>query len=47
MLDSVIEARNAVISEAVKVKRILPFRQRRMVGPFIFMIMQDQLLMRR
>src|SRR5215813_9588762 len=37
MLDVVIEARNAAISEAVKVKRILPFRLRRMVGPFIFM----------
>ena len=37
MLDIVIEAREAAISEAVKVKRILPFRLRRMVGPFIFM----------
>src|SRR5688500_14535704 len=37
MLDIVIEARDAAISEAMKVKRILPFRQRRMVGPFIFM----------
>jgi len=37
MLDIVIEARNAAISEVIKVKRILPFRQRRMVGPFIFM----------
>src|SRR5258705_9515513 len=37
MLDIVIEARDAFISEAVKVKRILPFRLRRMVGPFIFM----------
>jgi redox-sensitive bicupin YhaK (pirin superfamily) len=37
MLDIVIEARNAAISETVKVKRILPFRLRRMVGPFIFM----------
>lgn len=37
MLDLVIEARNAAISESMKVKRILPFRQRRMVGPFIFM----------
>src|SRR6478735_7004862 len=36
MLDIVIEARNAAISETVKVKRILPFRLRRMVGPFIF-----------
>lgn len=37
MIDIVIEARAAAISEAVKVKRILPFRKRRMVGPFIFM----------
>jgi len=37
MLEIVIEARNAAISETVKVKRILPFRLRRMVGPFIFM----------
>ncbi|HWB24812.1 MAG TPA: pirin family protein [Chitinophagaceae bacterium] len=37
MIDIVIEARNAAISPAVRVKRILPFRLRRMVGPFIFM----------
>jgi hypothetical protein len=37
MLDIVIEARSAAISKAIKVKRILPFRLRRMVGPFIFM----------
>src|SRR5690606_21623570 len=37
MLDIVIEARQAAISQAMKVKRILPFRKRRMVGPFIFM----------
>jgi redox-sensitive bicupin YhaK (pirin superfamily) len=37
MLDIVIEARDAAISKFVKVKRILPFRLRRMVGPFIFM----------
>ena len=37
MLDIVIEARNAAISPAMQVKRILPFRLRRMVGPFIFM----------
>lgn len=37
MLDIVIEARAAAISAEMKVKRILPFRQRRMVGPFIFM----------
>src|SRR5450432_69271 len=37
MLELVIEARNAAISQSMKVKRILPFRLRRMVGPFIFM----------
>ena len=37
MLDIVIDAREAAISESIKVKRILPFRLRRMVGPFIFM----------
>jgi redox-sensitive bicupin YhaK (pirin superfamily) len=37
MLDIVIEARNAAISQSMKVKRILPFRLKRMVGPFIFM----------
>src|SRR6187399_2335239 len=37
MLDIVIDAREAAISKAIKVKRILPFRLRRMVGPFIFM----------
>jgi redox-sensitive bicupin YhaK (pirin superfamily) len=37
MLDIVIEARHAAISQSMKVKRILPFRLRRMVGPFIFM----------
>lgn len=37
MVELVIEAREAAISKAVKVKRILPFRLRRMVGPFIFM----------
>jgi redox-sensitive bicupin YhaK (pirin superfamily) len=37
MLDIVIEARNAAISRSMTVKRILPFRLRRMVGPFIFM----------
>lgn len=37
MLDIVIEARQAAISQSMKVKRILPFRKRRMVGPFIFM----------
>lgn len=37
MLDIIIEARDAAISKSVRVKRILPFRLRRMVGPFIFM----------
>jgi len=37
MPDLVIEARDAAISQLMKVKRILPFRFRRMVGPFIFM----------
>jgi redox-sensitive bicupin YhaK (pirin superfamily) len=37
MLDIVIEARTAAISKSMMVKRILPFRLRRMVGPFIFM----------
>jgi redox-sensitive bicupin YhaK (pirin superfamily) len=37
VLEIVIESREAAISPAVKVKRILPFRLRRMVGPFIFM----------
>jgi redox-sensitive bicupin YhaK (pirin superfamily) len=37
MIEIVIEARQAAISESIKVKRILPFRLRRMVGPFIFM----------
>jgi redox-sensitive bicupin YhaK (pirin superfamily) len=37
MLDIVIEARKAAINESIVVKRILPFRLRRMVGPFIFM----------
>ena len=37
MLEIVIDSRNAALNEFVKVKRILPFRLRRMVGPFIFM----------
>lgn len=37
MLDIVIEARKAVLSPGMEVRRILPFRMRRMVGPFIFM----------
>ena len=37
MLDIVIEARKAALGEGMDVRRILPFRLRRMVGPFIFM----------
>jgi redox-sensitive bicupin YhaK (pirin superfamily) len=37
MLDIVIEARKASLGAGMDVKRILPFRMRRMVGPFIFM----------
>jgi redox-sensitive bicupin YhaK (pirin superfamily) len=37
MLDLVIEARKAAIAPGMEVRRILPFRLRRMVGPFIFM----------
>jgi redox-sensitive bicupin YhaK (pirin superfamily) len=37
MIEMVIDARKAAISESMSVKRILPFRLRRMVGPFIFM----------
>jgi redox-sensitive bicupin YhaK (pirin superfamily) len=37
MLDIVIESRKALIGPGLAVNRILPFRLRRMVGPFIFM----------
>lgn len=37
MIELVINSRPAAISASMNVKRILPFRQRRMVGPFIFM----------
>lgn len=37
MLDIVIAARKASIAPGMDVRRILPFRLRRMVGPFIFM----------
>ena len=37
MLDIVIESRKASIAPGLAVRRILPFRLRRMVGPFIFM----------
>ncbi len=37
MLDLVIDARQASLGNGLEVRRILPFRLRRMVGPFIFM----------
>ena len=37
MIDLVIEARRALITPGMEVKRILPFRLKRMVGPFTFM----------
>lgn len=37
MLDIVVDARQASIAPGMSVRRILPFRLRRMVGPFIFM----------
>lgn len=37
MLDIVIDSRKASIAPGMEVNRILPFRLRRMVGPFIFM----------
>lgn len=37
MLELVIQARDAAIGPGMNVRRILPFRMRRMVGPFIFM----------
>src|ERR1044071_9017727 len=37
MIEIVIEARKASIATGMEVRRILPFRLRRMVGPFIFM----------
>lgn len=37
MLDIVVDARKAAIAPGMAVRRILPFRLRRMVGPFIFM----------
>lgn len=37
MPELVIQARAAALAPGMEVKRILPFRQRRMVGPFIFM----------
>lgn len=37
MPEIIINARTAAISESLEVRRILPFRNRRMVGPFIFL----------
>lgn len=37
MPEIIIEAREAALSTGLSVRRILPFRKRRMVGPFIFM----------
>jgi redox-sensitive bicupin YhaK (pirin superfamily) len=37
MIDIVISARTASLATGLSVRRILPFRLRRMVGPFIFM----------
>jgi len=37
MLELVIESRAAALTPGMEVKRILPFRLRRMIGPFIFM----------
>ncbi len=37
MLEITIEARKAAIAPGMEVRRILPFRKKRMVGPFIFM----------
>jgi hypothetical protein len=37
MIDLVIEGRKASLAPGMEVNRILPFRKKRMVGPFIFM----------
>ena len=37
MPETIIQAREAALSTGLSVRRILPFRKRRMVGPFIFM----------
>ncbi|MDQ3536358.1 MAG: pirin family protein, partial [Bacteroidota bacterium] len=37
MLDILIQSRKASIGNGFEVRRILPFRKKRMVGPFIFM----------
>lgn len=36
MPEIIIDARTAVISSSLEVRRILPYRRRRMVGPFVF-----------
>ena len=38
MLDLVIQAREAAIGQSLKVKRILSFRLRRMMGLYILMV---------
>jgi redox-sensitive bicupin YhaK (pirin superfamily) len=37
MPEIIIDARTAAISDSLEVRRILPYRRRRMVGPFIFL----------
>lgn len=37
MVKLVIDARQASLGVGMKVKKVLPFRQKRMVGPFLFM----------
>src|SRR5690554_7390485 len=37
MPEIIIDARTAAISDNLEVRRILPYRRRRMVGPFIFL----------
>src|SRR2546427_5799974 len=37
MLDTVIDARNADLGHGLRVRRVLPYAKRRMVGPFIFL----------
>src|SRR5690606_7550358 len=37
MIDILIDARRAPLTPGLEVARILPFRKRRMVGPFIFL----------
>lgn len=37
MPEIIIDARTAAISSSLEVRRILPYRRRRMVGPFVFL----------